>query len=464
MFYRLPIRSQSGEKFFLFGKKIIKKGALTNLWRDTTTLYFTVYAGDNEHGAEVGEGVLHILPADFLKQLSTMQALNAQNKIEELRALIRFGVFFAGILYETYGSISIGRSAFNHQAEPRVKRRLKVSAPEVYFFSTTDGVELRLTRYSGGSKGPVMLSHGLGVSSEIFSTDTIDTNLLEYLWSAGYDVWLLDFRASIALDASNQQSDGDQVAHYDYPAAVAKIRQITQAQTIQCVVHCWGSTTFFMSMLSGKLSGVRSVVASQIAAHCYSPIDVRFKTGLYLPEFLRLLGIKSLTAYVAEHDNWFRKLYDIALVLPAMIFAQGLCRSETCHRITFMYGSLYRHEELNETLHSNLGELFGIANMRSFEHIGRISRAKSLVNFSGQDVYLPNLEELNLPIAFIHGASNHCFLPKTTAKTYQLLCDRFGPEKYSRHEISGYGHIDCIFGKNAARDVFPHILSHLDKT
>ena len=42
-----------------------------------------------------------------------------------------------------------------------------------------------------------MLSHGLGVSSRIFTIDTIDTNLAEYLVAAGYDVWALDYRASV---------------------------------------------------------------------------------------------------------------------------------------------------------------------------------------------------------------------------------------------------------------------------
>jgi len=30
--------------------------------------------------------------------------------------------------------------------------------------------------------------------------------------------------------------------------------------------------------------------------------------------------------------------------------------------------------------------------------------------------------------------------------------------------IPDYGHIDCIFGKNAVKDVYPLILQHLDET
>ena len=42
-------------------------------------------------------------------------------------------------------------------------------------------IELRLTRFEGGRKGPAVMFHGVGVSSGIFSLDTIDTNLVEYL-------------------------------------------------------------------------------------------------------------------------------------------------------------------------------------------------------------------------------------------------------------------------------------------
>ena len=42
-------------------------------------------------------------------------------------------------------------------------------------------VELKLTRYEGGTKGPVILFHGLGSSSGQFNLDTVETNLTEYL-------------------------------------------------------------------------------------------------------------------------------------------------------------------------------------------------------------------------------------------------------------------------------------------
>jgi cholesterol oxidase len=71
---------------------------------------------------------------------------------------------------------------------------------------------------------------------------------------------------------------------------------------------------------------------------------------------------------------------------------------------------------------------------------------------------------MKLPIAFIHGGDNRCFLPDSTKITYDLLCATNGAGLYTRQVVDGYGHIDCIFGQNAAADVYPHFLAHLEKT
>jgi len=462
MVYRMKMRSEEGKVYYFHGYKVVRPNSVLDIWPNTSTLYITVYEGANETAPVLGTGILHILPADFAKQVTTMKVTNAPNAEERLGGLLRFGEFFAGVLYQTYGGVVAGSVAFNPGAPPRKKRPLRVAAPEVYPFTASDGVALRLTRYRGGNKGPVILSHGLGVSSLIYSTDVIETNLTEYLFAHGYDVWLLDFRESIALPASANISSGDDIATRDYPAAVAKVRELTGARSVQMVVHCWGSTTFFMAMLAG-LEGVRSAVASQIATHFVVPTMTKIKTGLHLPSLLDELGIKSLTAYVDTHADWRERLYDAALKLYPVGLKEE-CDSPVCHRISFMYAPLYQHEQLNQLTHDTLHELFGVANIRAFEHIALLARTGHLVNFEGGDVYLPHLERLAIPIAFIHGAANQCFLPESTEITYNLLRQKNGDKLYSRHVVPGYGHIDCIYGKNAVNDIFPLMLSHLEET
>ncbi len=48
--------------------------------------------------------------------------------------------------------------------------------------------------------------------------------------------------------------------------------------------------------------------------------------------------------------------------------------------------------------------------------------------------------------------------------TVKFLSEKNGPDLYNRVVIPNYGHIDCIFGKNASHDVYPHIANHLDST
>jgi cholesterol oxidase len=337
-----------------------------------------------------------------------------------------------------------------------------VDAPETHVFNTADGVQLRLTRYRGGVKGPVMLAHGLGVSSLIFSIDTIGTNLLEYLFANGYDVWLLDYRASIALPTSTAPQNADDVALMDFPAAVRYIQEEAGVESVQVVAHCFGAVAFSMAMLGG-LRGVRSAVLSQVGMHTVTPILGRAKAGLHLPSMLENLGIESLTAYAGRNPDWRDRLFTRALeILPGK--REEECDNPVCPRITFMYGHLYRHDRLNPATHNALNEMFGVASIDSFEHVAHMVRAGHVVNADGRDNYMPNLQRMAIPLAFVHGADNGCWLPESTRRSYDALCAANGPELYSRHVVPGYGHIDCIFGEDAAEDVYPLILRHLEET
>ena len=460
MRYRMKMTTEEGKVYYFDGFKVIRNDPGLDLWSDTTTLYITIFDGDSQDSPVLGKGILTIDPIDFQRQISTMRVRNADSLLERLRARIKFAKFFYGDLVDIYGGVFSKPTVFDPDAPPRKKRPLRVEAPEIHLFKTKDNVQLRLTRYRGGNKGPVMLAHGLGVSSLIFSLDTIETNLLEYLFANGYDVWLLDYRASIDLPASETQFTGDDIATKDFPAAVDKVRKVTGAKDIQVVAHCFGSVTFFMAMLAG-LEGVRSAVCSQIATHFVTPKITQMKAGVHLPKVLETLGVQSLTAYVDSHADWKDRLLDTALTVYP-IEPDEQCKSPVCHRITFLYALLYEHDQLNAATHNTLHETFGIANIRVFDHLGLLTRRAKLVSADDQDVYLPHLERLNIPIAFIHGGENSCFLPESTEKTFNALRDTNGGGLYSRHIIPNYGHIDCIFGKNAAKDVYPIILKHLE--
>ncbi len=346
---------------------------------------------------------------------------------------------------------------FDRLQPPRKKRPLRVDPPAYYFFDAGDGVELRLIRYQGGSKGPVLLSHCIGVSQRMYSTDTIETNLLEYLFAQGFDVWLADHRLSIELPSSYRQSTMDDVATKDYPALVGKALEISRAKSLQIVAHGVGSSTFTMAMLAG-LQGVRAAVCSQVSTDLIVPPLNRFKSCL--TPLAKAVGLKTLTTYTDTEDSLLGRAYNFALRLYPME-GEERCRNPVCQRVSGIFGNLYEHDRLSAETHRAMHELFGVVNLTAMSQLSRISIARHLVNAKGEEAYLPHLSRLAIPITFIHGAENICVLPESTEITLDRLGKANGSGLYRRFLIPDYGHVDCILGKNAANDVYPHILEHL---
>ncbi|MGI9407384.1 MAG: alpha/beta hydrolase, partial [Hyphomicrobiaceae bacterium] len=462
--YKMVLSTKAGEQFLFCGHKVVRSDAGLDLWDDTTTLFVDILRGAEGRDGLVAKGILRIDPDDFARQLRTFRSSHGRHPVRRLEATAKFGKLFAGSLFDVYGGIFAPTDRYD-ATEPRRKRELRVPEPHVHYVQTEDGKTLRLLRYAGGSKGPVMLSHGLGVSGKIFSLDTIDTNVVEYLCTAEYDCWVLDFRASIDLPYARDQWSGDEIAQYDYPAAVNFIREATNQRDIQILAHCFGSTTFFMAMLTG-LEGVRSAVVSQIATDVVVPWwPQRLLAHLRTPSLFDTLGIKTVNARAEEQDKAWEQWLDWLIRTIAPIPREEKTTNATSNRIAVLYGPLYELDQLNPaTLKWGLPETFGHANITAFKHLARIARQQSLVGADGDDIYMLHLERLAIPIHFIHGAENACFDPVSTQRTVDRLSKANGANLYSRSVIPGYGHIDCIFGKNAARDVYPEIVQHLEKT
>ncbi|MDB4990014.1 MAG: hypothetical protein JWN04_5192, partial [Myxococcaceae bacterium] len=231
-----------------------------------------------------------------------------------------------------------------------------MTVTERFVTRTEDGVELTLTRHRGGTKGPVLLVHGAGVFSGMFDLPTLEQSFVAYLVQHGYDAWLLDWRASIKLPL--RQLTLDEAAEYDFPAAVECVLAQTGASTLQAVVHCAGAAAFFMSLALGKLPQVRSVVCSQVALHYDAPPASDFKSALRLPSVLEELGLSSMSP---NEDPEHPVLQ--ALLGKLVDAVHHECSSQVCHRLTFMYGHLYRHDQLNPETHARLDEQFGRCSM-----------------------------------------------------------------------------------------------------
>lgn len=332
---------------------------------------------------------------------------------------------------------------------------------EVLGYRTDDGSDLRLTRYHGGNRGPVVLVHGMGANPLTYTLDTVRPNLVEYLVGHGFDVWLQEWRGSTGLPSASTQFDADQVARFDHPAAEAAVRVATGRQDLHWVTHCVGSMTWMMSVLAGWVTPA-SLVLSQVAAHPVGPRLTKLKAGLRAPNALRWLGIKLLTTDAYDDESLGARLFDQVLRLHP-IPREERCDAAVCRRLAFIYGIAVHHAAVDEQTHASLHELFGTTNLTMMSHLARCAREERLVAADGTDAYLPHVSRAALPMLLLSGAHNRVWLPESTRRTYEWLVAALGPTWFTRVVLDQHGHQDSLMGSEAHERAFPAVLSHLER-
>src|SRR3954447_24623457 len=162
---------------------------------------------------------------------------------------------------------------------------------EVHSVPTSDGTEVRLTRYRFGDKGPLIMAPGYGNAARAFAVDTVPKNWVQYLGEHGYDVWLFDYRASPDLKASFTQFNVDDIALRDWPAAIERVRTATGQDSVQALGHCIGGLALFMA-IGGGMSGLRSATFSSVAGHPIVTRGNQARARVRLATMLKRLGVK----------------------------------------------------------------------------------------------------------------------------------------------------------------------------
>ena len=461
MRYELPLVTTEGRRYHLSGYKIVQPGDVSDLWPDTTTLYVTV-RHDGPEGDVAGLGVLRIEPGDFARQLLTMKITGPVGEADRLVLLERFGRAFGGALFRDYGTLLHRSVPIVRGAPARHRRPLDVPPARVHPYKTDDGAQLRLTRYRGGHRGPVVLVHGMGANPLTYSLDTIRPNLLEYLVGHGFDVWLQEWRGSTLLPAAHRNFTADQVARFDHPAAEQVVRAVTGRTDVHWVTHCVGSITWMMATLGGTVRPA-SLLCSQVGAHPIGPRMTRLKVRLHAADALRAAGIRFLTTDSYDDEARSARAFDQALRLYPVPRVER-CKEAVCRRLAFIYGIAVHHPAVDDTTHATLHELFGVTNLTMMDHLAHCAGAGRIIAADGSDAYLPHLHRLRLPVTFLHGRHNLVWVPESTARTHAVLEESLGPGFSQRFVFDGHGHQDTLMGADSAGTVFPTVLAHLARS
>jgi len=331
-------------------------------------------------------------------------------------------------------------------------------------FTAVDGMPLNLIHVRGRnapSRGPVLLVHGAGVRANLFRPP-VDTTVVQALVAHGYDVWLENWRASIDFPANPWSLD--KAALYDHPKAVETVVRETGSDKIKAVIHCQGSTSFMMSAVAGLVPQVTTIVSNAVALHPRIPSVTMTKFRLTLPLLGRLLdyldpqwGIEAPTL--------------LAKLITAFVRAtHHECDNTVCRLVSFTYGvgfpTLWSHEKLNDATHEWIKHEFAKVPVRFFEQIYRCVKAGHLVAIDN----LPGLPaefgvrppETDARFVFLAGELNRCFLFASQVETFDYF-DRHRRNYHALHVLPGYGHLDVFIGKDSAREIFPLLISELDK-
>ena len=428
------------------------------------------------------------------------------------------GQLFATKIFQTYGGIAAYLNNFpalsptkNPMPDPNGGHLPNPpgTVAKTYPAVMTDRARVQLTRFRGGEKGPVILANGFGFRGMAFAADTNGKNpsLVAALTQAGFDVWIFDHRASPAnTDAKGEDAIGqvnidytmDDIAAIDWPWAVGFVRdrrkeEGTDRGSVQLLAHCLGGLTAMMALQAGYVTGVRQMIVSQFTTQPVAGWFNQMKADLGLSTFIHggigtrwaemigaAMGNPALTQLLEGTPVFDLRtsppppgpptpVQSVDLLINTALwnvpFPPGeSCYNPTCHRVFGVFGPVYSHAQLTEATHNALNDIAGPVATLPFDQLAMIMQAGRALDATGRDVYFGQPERLDFPIHFISGALNQLVMPETTLRSQRWLREAMPAKaaQFTREVFAGYGHLDCLIGRNAAQDVFPSILAQLE--
>jgi cholesterol oxidase len=490
MIYRLYLNHEKEGPLTLSGFKVIQDDPGYDIWSDTTTLFTHLLRGhvgaEEEDASEVlASGIIHIYHRDFLKQLTTIR-VEGQTLAEGNKARLQFGQAFFGPLWDVYGSrvaggqdpaILIKRYTGSEDKGVReiplfTHEGVQNAAHETIAFNTEDKLGLSFERFTRAEcDDVVMIIHGLTTSTDMFIMPE-HYNLVSYLLDNGFtDVWSLDFRMSNrhSYNLFRHRMTMDDIALFDYPAAIAKMKERIGDRRIHVICHCLGSVSFMMSLFGKSVDGITSVISNSVALTPRVPrwSEVKLKGAPFLIEYV--LGFPYLNPRWSYEPGFSRgKVFS---KINSLFHRE--CNVPACHVLSLMWGTgwpaLYNHENLADITHRRGGDLYGGTSMHYYRHVRKMVKAGGAVKYDPNDPKygkLPNnyfqyALDIETPVLFMTGESNRVFAD-SNVYCYQKL-ENLVPGKHELQVFPNYGHQDVFMGKSNHVDIFPRLLEFLNK-
>ncbi|MDD9936859.1 MAG: alpha/beta fold hydrolase [Myxococcales bacterium] len=318
--------------------------------------------------------------------------------------------------------------------------------PEPLTARTGDGLSLAIDRYRTGRarRGAVILQHGLASNRAVFVAP--GQSLAAHLAALGYDVYVSELRGAGRSDLPSGGWSIDEYLELDIPALLATVGEHSGQARTCWIGHSMGGILMWMYALE----------------HGGAPVE-------------RMISVGSALDYRAgksAHRN-LRHLLPLARIIRSVPFGTlsqigtgvaGVGPATPLESINFQRSNMdrrmmrwimrYGFGPIPVPLLDALSNTFSDTGMRRTPSTG------------GESIrYLERAAELQVPTMMLAGQGDAQCPPEAVAATAAQLGEAV-VEQHTFGRAAGhsddYGHFDLLVGKEAEREVWPHITRFLE--
>ena len=332
------------------------------------------------------------------------------------------------------------------------------------FATTADGWKLGMRHFPAAEphsgKLPVVLCHGLGLNGTFWTIN--DNHLPSQLAARGYDVFVVDMRGSGAShrvgmpgvvnrvlrqtpirEVGGRDWTVDDQFRYDVPAILNYVEEETGSHYVNWVGHSLGGMLMFPFLeTSPESSRVANFVdMGGVAIIQETPDTIKMRRA---DKMLRALSMGLSTGRLGRPMMYGRPAF--MEKIDRFYFTKGNVDTRTASRF---YG--YTVEDPGAGALKQLDPYLAHGHMLSAD---------------GTVDYALGLDRVTTPILMVAGEADIMADIPSSIMTYNAIGS---PDKQLMRfgvvdgQEADYGHCDLVWGRNAAREVFPPIIDWLDE-
>jgi len=360
---------------------------------------------------------------------------------------------------------------------------------ETYYATTDDGYILALHRIPHGKtngnedieRPVIFVQHGILASSADWILSTPSKGLGYMLADAGYDVWLGNYRGNTysrnhTFLNPDEGEDGfwdftwDEMAHYDLPAMIEKVLELTGETELFYAGHSMG-TTAFMAM-----HHYRPDIGEKVRlANFLAPVATQTAMGGPMGWIAGFMG--GIFGNIAED---IVNMFGVGEFLPsnllvdclASLFCHSSVTNALCSNMLFVIAG-FDEAQMNDTLldtimhHTPAGassySLLQYAQLKPTGGFHGYDWGSDKLNFQHHKGPVPTYDfgDVVTPVALYWGDNDWFAMPEDILKTIIGL-PNIVPGMNHEVEYEKWTHLDFMWGIDVDKYVYSYLLDNLN--